>query len=149
MNETLSSRFQKNNGAAIEVDGRAVRPLIEIEVVEDEKSFLVRRKVAKAWPIQGIRIKAKKGEIEVNGQLHSEIILWADTSPDSVEITVRSKSGCQLKIWNVWRMDEIVQAWVGNSGVATSESGGEMLLECSDGTGEVDFSSIVVGFEAI
>lgn len=146
MKETLSLLFQRGNGAPIELDGRLVRQLFQVEI-EDEKKLVIKRKAFKKSPVQGLRLKVTKGEIEVNGERHPDIILWADTSPDCVEAMIYPGPGCQLKFWNVWRMDGIVQAWVGNSGVAISENEGRMVVECSDGTGEADFSSLVVEIE--
>lgn len=146
MKETLSLLFQRGNGAPIEFDGRLVRQLFEVDL-EDEKKLVINRRAVKKSPVQGLRIKVTKGEIEVNGERHPDIILWADTSPGCVEAMVYPGPGCQLKCWNVWRMDGIVQAWVGNSGVTISENEGRMVMECSDGTGEADFSSLVVEIE--
>lgn len=146
MKNSMASRFQAGNGEAIEFNGRLVRPLFQIEARGREK-LIVARKIAKKSPRQGLRIKAKESELEVNDQCHQEIILWADTSPDRVEIAVHAKPGCQLKFWNVWEIDGIVQAWVGNSGMVVTENDDRIVMECSDGTGETDFVSLVVEIE--
>lgn len=147
MSETLSSLFQKSKGAPIEMNGHSVQPIFQISIKDKRQDFLIRRLKATKSPIPGLRIKAVKGEIEVNGQRHPEMILWADTSPESVAVSVLSKSGCELKIWNVWRVDNIAQAWVGNAGLLISKTGKVITLECSDGVGEVDFSSLVIQLE--
>lgn len=143
MNESLSSQFQRSKGAPIQVMGHNVNQIFHTEVEGNRQDFLIRRVSAKSSPVPGLRIKAANGEIEVNGQRHSEIILWADTSPELVEIAVLSKSGCELKIWNVWRSNDVANAWVGNAGLLISNKDGVTTLECSDGVGDVDFSSLV------
>jgi hypothetical protein len=147
MTETLSSLFQKSHGAAIEIDGRFVRQIFQEKIGCTRKRFLVRRIGSAAYPIQGLRIKAVKGSVEINGESHSEVVLWADTSPVSVEIAVTSKSGCDLKAWNVWKIEDAVQAWVGNSGILVSKLGAVITLECSDGTGEINFTDLIMQIE--
>ncbi len=95
-------------------------------------------------PVQGLRIKATKGTIQVNGQSQTDIILWADTSPASVELTIHAKNGCELKAWNVWRRDDIAQAWIGNAGMLIDKVDDVVTLKCSDGIGEADFTDLVV-----
>jgi hypothetical protein len=147
MVETLSSLFQRSQGAAVEIDGRLVQPIFQDKIAGTEARFLIRRIKSMNSPVQGLRLKAVKGRIKVNGQSHSEVILWADTSPASVEISVSSKSGCVLKAWNVWRVGDIAQAWVGNSGIHSKKVGRVVVLACSDGVGEVDFTDLVVEIE--
>lgn len=147
MVETLSSLFQKSKGAPIEIDGRLAQPIYQTSIEAKRKEFLIRRLKATGSPVQGLRMKVVNGEIEVNGQRHPEIILWSDTSPEAVVISILSKTGCELKAWNVWQAGDIVQAWVGNSGLLINKIGKVVTLECSDGVGEIDFSNLVVQIE--
>lgn len=149
MTETLSSVFQRTQGAPVEVAGRLVYPIFQKKIKKGRSNFLARRLKSSAQPILGLRLKVVKGELEVNGQRHSEIILWADTSPECVFFSVLCKTACELKIWNVWRVQDIVQAWVGNAGMVISEEGGTISLECSGGTEAIDFSSLVFQIEAV
>jgi hypothetical protein len=148
MSETLSLRFQQSNGVPLEIDGHIVRQIVRIEIPAAKQNFVIRRIRSKEQPVSGLRLKAANGKIEVNGQRQSEIILWTDTSPESVEISVISKSGCELKAWNVWKTESVVQAWVGNSGIIVAEEKETIRLECSDGSGEADFSDFVVELQA-
>jgi hypothetical protein len=144
MSEALSLRFQRSNGMPFEIDGQLVRQIVRIEVPAAKQNFVIRRIRSKEQPISGLRLKAANGNIEVNGQRQPGIILWTDTSPESVEISVISKSGCELKAWNVWKTEGVVQAWVGNSGFIVTEEKETIRFECSDGSGEADFSDFVV-----
>jgi hypothetical protein len=45
-------------------------------------------------------------------------------------------------------MDDIVQAWVGNSGMLIHRENAVVSLKCSDGTGNVDFTDLVVQISA-
>lgn len=149
MTETLSSIFQRTRGAPIQVAERLVYPIFQKEIKAGRSSFWARRLKSSMQPVPGLRLKTVKGELEVNDQRHSEIILWADTSPESVYFSVLSKTGCELKIWNVWRVNDTAQAWVGNAGMVISEEGRITNLECSGGTEAVDFSTLVFQIESI
>lgn len=148
MSETLSCLFQKSHGAAIEIDGLLVWPICQQKIAQPMKKFLVRRLGSTHSPVQGVRIKAAKGTILVDGHSHPDIILWADTSPAAVEIVVRSKIGCELNAWNVWRSGDRVDAWTGNAGMLIHKADGVVTLECSDGKGEIDFTDLVVQIAA-
>lgn len=149
MTETLSSIFQRTRGAPIQVAERLVYPIFQKKIKAGRSNFLARRLKSTMQPVSGLRLKVVKGELEVNDQRHSEVILWADTSPESVCFSVLSKTGCELKIWNVWRVNDIAQAWVGNAGMVISEEGRITNLECSGGTEAVDFSTLVFQIESI
>jgi hypothetical protein len=150
MTETLSSIFQRTRGAPVEVAERLVYPIYEKEIKNPGRSdFLAHRLKSSMQPVSGLRLKVVKGELELNNQRYSEIILWTDTSPESVFFSVLSKTVCEFKIWNVWRVNDIVQAWVGNAGIVVDEVGRIIKLECSGGTEAIDFSTLVYQIESI
>lgn len=149
MSETLSAIFQRTRGAPIEINGHTILPIFQMHVPPGRKNFVVRRLKSASASVTGLRIKAVKGEIEVNGQRHQEVILWADTSPEAVPLSVLSKSSCELKIWNVWRAGDVVQAWVGNAGLVVSQTEGTTRLECSGGDEGVNFSALVVQIDQV
>lgn len=144
MFETLSAIFQRTGGAAIEINERRILPIFQMKLPSGRYSLLVRRLQHTSVSEAGLRIKILKGEVELNGQNHSEIILWAGSSPELVELCVRSKTGCTMKIWNVWRSDNLVQAWVGDAGMIVSEIGNSIKLECSGGDVGINFLGLVV-----
>ena len=147
MAETLSALFQKSKGAPIEIDGETVRPSFRLNLGKGSHRFMFRRLSAKAVPLQGIRLKVKAGHIETNGKQFQDVILWSDTSPEQVELIVHSKSGCEVIVWNSWKIDDLIQAWVGNAGLLVDQEQNVITLHCSDGTGATDFSDLVVQIE--
>lgn len=149
MTETLSSVFQRTRGAPVEVAGRLVYPIFLKKVKAGRSNFLAKRLKSSTQPISGLRLKVVTGELVVNDQRCSEIILWTDTSPERVFFSVICKTACILKIWNVWRAHDIVQAWVGNAGMVVSEDERTINLECSGGTEIIDFSSLVFQIESV
>ncbi len=148
MPETLAVLFQKSKAAVIEYNNQLVHGILNLKINGSQK-FIIRRLNSSKSLLQGLRLKAVKGSIEVNGQSHGDIILWADTCPEAVDIYVASKSECELKIWNVWKSGEITHAWIGNAGFLVFEKENIIMLECSDGVGEVDFSDLVIEIEKI
>lgn len=149
MEETLSSIFMRTKGKPINFNGKTVIAIMEIEITKPSTVFSIRRLGATNGRVQGLALKAVSGQIVVDGSGdgYPEIILWSDTSPDAVEIEVISKFGGTLKIWNVWKSTFGMNAWVGNAGIHVCEPDGKMILECSDGVGDVDFSDYVVVLE--
>lgn len=142
---TLSSLFQKSKGAPVEVDGELVHAIFRMHLDEGKTQFEVRRLGATDAAL-GLRIKIERGILEVNGGQYQEIILWVETSPDVVHLNVLAKRDCVVKVWNVWRVDDVIQAWVGNAGMLIHDDDGVIRLECSSGQ-NLDFSSLVVEFE--
>lgn len=147
MSETFSSQFQKNKGEPISFDGIEVRPIFTKKLEKSICSMVIHRIKAKKEPVQGVRMKVIKGKINVNGVSYPEMIFWADTSPETVNIIITSKDGCELKVWNVWRADGLIQAWVGNSGLSVESHNNKIKLLCSDGTGEPNFSDLIIDME--
>ena len=83
----------------------------------------------------------------------SPVIEWRGltvyaVSPTVVQLTV-TITDCKkasLKIWNIWRGGlNVIQAWLGNSGLVVEPAdGGQLLVRCSDGAGQVDFNSLII-----
>lgn len=50
---------------------------------------------------QGVWLAAD-GELVVNGQAASQVVLWRDTAPDNVQIEVASTGDGLMRLYNVW-----------------------------------------------
>lgn len=146
-NTTLSEKFQNSMGMPVEIEGRNAYPIYVLEL-EKEKQVTVKWVSTHSKLKQGMQIKIDKGILEVNGTKLSNIILWEDTSPDLVQIRCIPKKNAKLKIWNVWEVDGVIQAWVGNAGMVISDSYHQVRLSCSDGSGDVNFHNVVVELAA-
>ncbi|MCW4627810.1 MULTISPECIES: hypothetical protein [Marinomonas] len=142
-NKTLSEKFQSTMGQPVEIEGRNVYPIYILEL-EKEKQITVKWVSTQSRLKQGIQIKIDKGVIEVNGEKLSNIVLWEDTSPDVVQLRCIPKKNTKLKVWNVWEVNGVTQAWVGNAGMDISESDHQIRLRCSDGSDDVNFQNVVV-----
>ncbi len=142
-NITLSEKFQRTMGKPVEIEGRNAYPIYVLEL-EKEKQVIVKWVSTNSKLKQGIQIKIDKGILEVNDDKLSNIILWEDSSPDVVQLRCIPKKNSKLKVWNVWEVDGVTQAWVGNAGMDISESGHLVRLGCSDGAGNVNFQNAVI-----
>lgn len=144
MDKTLAQLFQESKGAPLTIGEDEIRQINKIEISKGRHFLDVARIKSKARPVQGVRIKLVNGTVSVTGHSHPEIILWADTSPDMLRLELESKSKTELRLWNVWRVDDLVQAWVGNSGMRIKDTGAGMVMECSDGNDGATFDDLVV-----
>lgn len=135
---TLASKFQERRTNRIDLDGQDVFSLYEVDLkgigTLHVEIVSVDRNVE-----QGLRLKATKGEMVVNGQAINEAAIWAATAPPqfSVQIPASARKG-KLKIWNCWKVDGLDQAWVGNAGMLVVVVGDTITLSCSPGVGEFD-----------
>ncbi|MEX3959238.1 hypothetical protein [Trinickia sp. EG282A] len=147
MTETLANRFQQSKGRPIRVGNETVFAIYEASVAAGRLLVRITREADKPAPTQGLRFKIQPGSFEVNKQTLSDIVLWADNSPDDVTLLVPTAKDAAIKIWNVWSVDDVMHAWTGNSGMLVEQTGRNLTLHCSDGTGEVCFSDLIASIE--
>ncbi|MHA7683083.1 hypothetical protein [Cupriavidus sp. PET2-C1] len=48
-----------------------------------------------------------------------------------------------MKAWNVWRVDGVIQAWIGNAGMIVEGNAEKIKFRCSDGTSEPEFDDFI------
>lgn len=100
---------------------------------------------------QGIRLKVRGGQLEVNGVKESDVVLWQDASPRQVDVVLQwAEQGARsLRVWNCWEVNGVMHAWLGNAGMRVEQaSRSTVILRCSDGHGEPSFEDLVVGITA-
>lgn len=144
--KTISQLFQTSKEPSINFQGNIVSQIFERKLCRKTRIKIHRIKYNHSY-IQGLRIKSEGAPIEINGGKFQEIILWANTSPEEVDIFIDAKSDTFLKMWNVWDIDGITQAWIGNAGMLITEQDEKILLSCSNGIGDPDFSALVIEIE--
>lgn len=96
---------------------------------------------------QGIRLKIRGGDLEVNGVSGPDVVLWQGASLHRVDVLVRwTEHGARsLRVWNCWEVNGVMHAWLGNAGMRVERvPGGVVVLRCSDGLGDPDFEDLVV-----
>lgn len=151
MSKTLAERFTEARSATIEWEGGFIYSMYEILPTPSDLVVYFLESIND--PIQGLYLKSYGGSLEINEVVSSKIILWRDSAPACVPVRFnRSGNGkSALRVWNVWRRNDIVHSWQGNAAmrVNTSSGGSSITLSCSDGESEVDFSDLVVRVDLI
>ena len=149
MTEALADTFAAAQAPKIDWDGEPAYAIYEITPAPE--GVVVEFLNATDMPVQGLTLKANGGVLVINDVEAPEILLWRDTAPSSVSVSVKREPGKKvtLKLWNIWRGSmggvDVTQAWLGNAGMRIEQAadGKELLLRCSDGEGPVDFGDLV------
>lgn len=142
--KVLNERFAESGGEGVEVDGRMVHPMFRTEIRGGDE-VRVYFESASAGREQGLVMKVTEGELEVKGQRARSFLLWRDESPADIELVARGHG--ELRVWNAWRHDGLVEEWSGNAGVLVEDDGETVTLYMSDGIGEPSFDDLVVNLE--
>ena len=123
---------------AAEVDGEVVHAAVTIDL-DIPSVVTVTRRFADDDRPQGVAIDTD-APMSVDDTESTSIVLWSDTAPETVDVFVPPG---RMTIWNVWRDDGAVQAWIGHAGIrrielddADSDFG--LRLVASDGHDDTD-----------
>ena len=140
----LSKLFAEQEASQIDWNG----PLYSLYEISNHTDRLAVHFLSRASELrQGIRLKARGGQLLVNGSLMSDVVLREDSAPNPVHVEVRwtGKATRSLRVWNCWDVNGVMHAWLGNAAMRVEQaSHGETILRCSDGHGEPDFRDLVV-----
>lgn len=79
---------------------------------------------------QGLVLEADHG-LSVGEVEASRLVFWADTAPAEVE--VQAGDAGDLRVWNVWREGDLIQAWEGPARIDVDDDGEDLGLSCHDG----------------
>lgn len=143
MGDSLSDLLAVQKTTKVEWGG----PLFSLyELPTDASHLVVRFASARPDPPQGVRLKIRGGDFEVEGTRGRDLVFWEDSAPVEVRVSIvwRPRAARSLRIWNAWRMNSVMHAWLGNAGMRVVDEGGRLLLRCSDGEGKPDFGDLVV-----
>jgi hypothetical protein len=147
MSEKLAERFQAAQGAPVEVDGQLAHMMYELPPVTSPVRLRVALRVDGERP-QGLRVKARNGQVVVNDQALEDVVLWSDSAPPEVVATLEPAGSkpMSVRVWNTWRDQQgAMQAWIGDAGMVVEEAGdGRVTLHCSDGFDRPSFEDLVV-----
>jgi hypothetical protein len=137
MRNTLQEMFVASGGRPIQFFDSLVRQADSIPIVE---GLVTVRFLSGDAHGHGIRLKAKRGWIELSDGSRSEVVdTWRSPDlPDEITYRVSSPSG-SLSFWNVYKIvhsDGVVteDMWTGNAGmVKVSEIQNKRTYACSPG----------------
>jgi len=96
-----------------------------------------------------VNIKASNCGVEINNQILTDFVIWADHGPKHIPMNVMIKSGGKavLKVWNVLKCDDVSHAWNANAGMLVKKDDRHITFHCSDGMGDPDFEGLVFTIE--
>ncbi|TDA48853.1 hypothetical protein [Burkholderia pyrrocinia] len=148
-NISLAQRFQEAGAPKIVVDGREIYGLYEIDVSSGETVLTLDFVSNKESTIQGVNIKAMNCNVEINNQILTDFVIWTDHSPKHIQmnVTIKRDGKAALKVWNVWKCDDVSHAWIGNAGMLVKKDDRHIAFHCSDGMGDPDFEDLVFTIE--
>jgi hypothetical protein len=94
---------------------------------------------------QGVWL-AVDGELAIEHETSSQVVLWRDTAPDQVDLEVRSTSDGLLRLYNVWDSGRGSGPWESQSHtsgmISEVVAGGHRYL-CSDIKRDPSFDAVV------
>ncbi|MDW3217311.1 MAG: hypothetical protein R8F63_01750 [Acidimicrobiales bacterium] len=105
---------------------------IEVGTASDCTMTVTRTASTDARP-QGLVVDADH-DLDVHGITAKRVVLWSDRAPEVVEI--RTSEPGAVRFWNVWRENDLVQAWQGESHIDVDDDGEDLGLACHDGHGD-------------
>jgi hypothetical protein len=134
--------FRESKGKPVTYKGRLVQ-LIDSATVHPKSNIRLSFEAKEGRYRQGVRIKSN-GYITVAGERLRDFVLWTDTAPPVVELTVGPRT-TELKIWNCWdHGDGVTQAWLnGGAMVVEKLKPGARKYFCNDGLPNDDFTDLV------
>ncbi len=143
---SLTGKFMQSGGEPIEHDGQTVHSYYRIPVKNGDR-LAVRFLRSTSHPVQGVGLKAEKCHAQIAGSTSRRFVLWRNTAPDRVEVTIlKAKPDAYLVLQNYWQHDiyGTIMMGLGNAGMVVQPQPGEgLLFRCSDGGLEPDFNDLV------
>ncbi len=138
--------FRKSNGQPVVYNGQMIHIFDRLRVKDGQVLKVTFESVRSEWR-QGISLSTD-GYFEVNNQQSKQVVLWQDTAPREVFLTVRTQKG-ECALMNVWD--------TGSGLIHKGHNGAAMIVEvlpygrryrCNDGFADDDFDDLVFRVES-
>lgn len=146
--DCLEELFLESKGQPVEYKGRTICLADRIPVNEKQRLFVHFESTNSTWR-QGIHLSTN-GEFALNGQvIKNAVVLWQDTAPADVELTVTAKKH-EVVVKNVWDTgDGTMHSWHGGAAMIVDQSGPARQYQCNDGHCDEDFDDLIFSIRAI
>lgn len=128
--------------------GKYEKPIIQWDVIDITDSLKMKLRfisVNSTWR-QGVWLCSDTGII-VDGQVYKSAMLWSDTAPKVIDITVRSTDG-KLHLYNIWDKGRGKDSQSYTSGMLIEGSGNIRRYHCNDIGSNPDFTKLVFELES-
>ncbi len=135
--------FIESKGQPVIYNGKELKMVDRVMLPSNEMLLLIEFVSTDSEWKQGIVLQTK-GEFEVNNlKVSNKIVLWEDTAPKQVEVTVKTKDK-KLLIYNVWETgDGTMHYWHNGGAFYIEQSDGASLYYCNDGYADDDFNDLI------
>lgn len=104
-------------------------PFVSVGIAAETTITVVRESSDDTRP-QGLVVDADQ-ILRVGDTEATRVVLWNTTAPDTVEI--EAEEAGEVRLWNVWRDGDLVQAWEGEAAIEVDDHGDDLGLRCRDG----------------
>jgi hypothetical protein len=142
--KTFGELFMASRGKPIAYRDLTVHAAHEL-VLTSNAVLIVRFVRSNSGVRQALRLASKDVEMDFDGQLLKDAVLWTDTAPPAFRVGLAPKKQLGTVLaWNAWMRDGCMDAWIGNGGMLIEKTADGFRLRCSDGVGEPDFDDLVV-----
>lgn len=144
----FESLFLASKGQPFEHKGKLIHMVDRLPVSKAQKLLVAFESKSSSWR-QGIHLSTV-GSFEVNGQkIKNAIVLWQDSAPAEVSLTVHSKNGiCAIK--NVWDVgDGVMHSWHSGAAMIIDDDSSGRRYRCNDGQADEDFDDLVFSVKLI
>lgn len=129
---SISEKFIKAKGKPILYSGKKLRMQAEFIFKNKLNEFKLEIIKTNSQLRQGL-ILVTKGDIIINREVYSKIVLWEDTVPKELLLTVKSKDN-SFSIYNVWENEKRTEAWYNDSYMELIKKvDNSYFFSCSDG----------------
>ena len=151
----LADEFKKSKGRPIVVDGKTILLSEELEVPANGKLIITFNGATSEWRqgiwIGHISLVETDLELTIAGQTAPGMVLWEDTSPQTVEV-IFSAPQKVINVYNVWDpgMGHPMSLIMGaGMQCEISDDGKRRVYNCNDGHPETTFSHLKFSLEII
>jgi hypothetical protein len=143
----LADALADAKGGPIDFDGRWVTMSYVFEPIRLETDFELELRTASERP-QGVHLRARSGDLVVDGEVLDDVLLWSDTAPPLVPIRAvpAGVAPMSLRLWNVWRGSMgVTHSRTGDAGLSAEVVGdGRIVIAASDGFSPPSFDDLRV-----
>jgi hypothetical protein len=139
--------FRKSHGQPVEYNGQLIHIFDRVRVKDGQVLKFTFERCHSEWR-QGISLSTD-GCFEVNNQRGKRVVLWYDTAPREVFLTVHTKKG-ECSLMNVWdHGDGVMHKGHNGAAMIVEELPSGRRYHCNDGFPDDDFDDLVFRLERV
>ena len=138
--------FSHSRGKPIEYQGKILHLVDWLPENRDRRVRVVFESINSDWQ-QGVALKVKKGEFEIDGEtVRTMAVLWCKSAPCEFIVRIKSKQRCYVK--NVWDVgDGVMHSWHNGAAMIIEETLTGRRYRCNDGRPDDDFDDLIFRIE--